>query len=126
MKILTYPVLMLFAFASLLLSCEKEDPNKPDLSQEVLTLNNWIWEEMSIVYLWEDQMPNLDPEYQVDPEEYFYDLLYSADKYSWIVKDYEELAAMFNGVSLSTGMSVSPGRLIDDTQVINKFGFSFR
>jgi len=117
MKTKIFPFLILLAFASIHFSCEKEDPNKPELSEEVLVLNNWIWEGMSDLYLWEDQMPQLDPEYQEDPDAYFYDLLYSADKYSWIVDDYEELSDMFNGVSLATGMSVSPG-MIDDTQVI--------
>ncbi len=117
MKTKILPVLLLITFVSIFLSCEKEDSDKPDLSSEVLTLNNWIWEGMSDVYLWEDQMPDLDPEYQEDPEAYFYDLLYSADKYSWIVDDYEELAAMFNGVSLSNGMSASPG-LMDESQVV--------
>ncbi len=120
MKTEIIPFILLFSLITLLSSCKKDDPvdpNKPDLSEEVLVLNKWIWEGMSDLYLWEDQMPQLDPEYQEDPEAYFYDLLYSADKYSWIVDDYEELSDMFNGVSLATGMSVSPG-LIDDTQVI--------
>lgn len=117
MKTKILPVLLLIAFVSIFLSCEKEDPNKPDLSPEILTLNNWIWEGMSDVYLWEDQMPDLDPEYQEDPDAYFYDLLYSADKYSWIVDDYEELAARFDGVSLSNGMSASAG-LMDESQIV--------
>ncbi|MCP4313235.1 MAG: hypothetical protein GY790_18400 [Bacteroidetes bacterium] len=110
-------LLLLFSSAFIVFSCEK-DPNKPDLSDETLILNKWIWEGMNDVYLWENQIPDLDPEYQEDSEEYFYDLLYSADSYSWIVDDYEKLVAMFAGVSLSTGMSVSPGRF-DDTKVIS-------
>jgi len=117
MKTKIYQAIILIGFASSLISCERFDPNKPDLSSEVLILNNWIWEGMSDVYLWEDQMPDLDPEYQEDPKQYFYDLLYSADKYSWIVDDYEELAAMFDGISQSTGISVNWG-LIDETQII--------
>ncbi len=113
--------LMLIAFTISFSSCKKEDPfdpNKPELSEEVLILNKWIWEGMNDIYLWADQMPDLDPEYQEDPEKYFYDLLYSGDRNSWIVDDYDALIASFNGVSLSTGMSAHPG-LIDETRVIS-------
>ncbi len=104
--------LLLIAFAIIVFSCKKEDPfdpDKPVLSEEVLILNNWIWEGMNDLYLWADQMPRLDPEYQLDPEQYFYDLLYPEDRNSWIEQDYEALLARFSGVSLSTGMSVDPG-----------------
>jgi len=117
MKTKIYPVLILIAFVAIPLSCEKIDPNKPDLSTEVLVLNNWILEGLSDAYLWEDYMPEMDPEYQEDPEKFFYDLLFNEDKYSWIVDDYEELTDMFKGVSLSTGMSVRRG-ILGETQVI--------
>jgi C-terminal processing protease CtpA/Prc len=120
MIIASFRFILLISFAIILSSCKKDDPfdpNKPILSEEVLTLNNWIWEGMNEIYLWVDQMPDLDPEYQEDPREYFYDLLFSADKYSWIVDDYDELIAAFDGVSLSTGMSVRPG-VIGETRVI--------
>jgi carboxyl-terminal processing protease len=120
MNLKGYAFPLLFAFTIILFSCEKEpfDPNKPDLSEEVLTLNNWIWGGMNDVYLWEDQIPNLDPEYQPDPQQYFYDLRYVDDKYSWIVDDHDVLIARFQGVSLSNGMSVHPGR-IDSTRIIS-------
>ncbi len=121
MNIKGIPFLLLIAFTISFSSCEKEnpiDPNKPVLSEEVLLLNNWIWEGMNDIYLWADQLPNLDPEYQEDPEKYFYDLRYSGDKDSWIVDDYDALRARFNGVSLSTGMSAHPG-LIDSTRIIS-------
>ena len=113
-----FPIFLLMASAITLFSCRKFDPNKPDLSEEVLILNNWIWEGMNDVYLWEDQLPNLDPEYQEDPKKYFYDLRYIGDKDSWIVDDYDALKDRFNGISLSTGMSAHPG-LIDGTRVIS-------
>lgn len=81
-------------------------------------LNHWIWKEMNDIYLWDDFLPNLDPEYQEDPHKYFYDLRYSGDRESWIVDDYDALRAMFSGVSLSTGMSAHPG-LIDSVRVIS-------
>jgi len=113
------PVLM-----GLMFSCDKKDdpdpdpdPDKPNLSDEILVLNHWIWDGMNDVYLWEEHLPDMDPDYQEDPEDYFYNLLYSDDSYSWIVEDYDELIAQFSGVSLATGMSVRPG-LLTETQVI--------
>ena len=111
----------IFAASIFLFSCERFkpfDPNKPDLSEEVLILNNWIWEEMNDVYLWADELPDLDPEYQEDPHKYFYDLRNSKDRESWIVDDYDAHIARFHGVSTSKGMSAQPG-LMDSTQVIS-------
>lgn len=105
-----------------LLSCERFS-NKSDLPTETRILNHWIWDGMNDVYLWEAHIPYLDPDYQEDPEKYFYDILYSEDKYSWIVEDYEELAAMFDGVELSTGMSARPGFLKDSTTFISVVEF---
>ena len=100
-----------------LYSCER-GPEKPDLSEETLILNYWIWEGMNDVYLWEQYIPDLDPEYETDPEAYFYKLLYEEDRNSWIVDDYEELVAMFDGIELATGVSARPG-LLGESQVIS-------
>jgi len=108
---ITVPLLL-----ALVTGCE--DRNKPDLPEEILILNHWIWEGMNDVYLWEKYIPNLDPDYQEDPEQYFYDLLYKDDRNSWIVDDYDELVAMFDGVELANGINARPG-LITDTQVIS-------
>lgn len=93
------------------------NPAKPDLPRDVRILNHWIWDGLNDIYLWESTIPNLDPDYQEDPKTYFYDLLYTDDKYSWIVEDYEELAALFDGVELSTGMSARPLILQDSTVI---------
>jgi len=99
-------------------SCEKKTNNGgSDLPEEILLLNNWIWDGMNEVYLWEAFIPNLDPDEEPDPEAFFYKLLYEEDRNSWIVDDYEALAAMFDGVEMSTGMSVDP-RLYTETQVV--------
>ncbi|MEN8227625.1 MAG: S41 family peptidase [Bacteroidota bacterium] len=109
----------------LLSSCEKEpdpkpDPDPdPDIPADILLLNNWIWEGMSEVYLWEAFMPNLDPNKEPDPREFFDKLLYDDDIYSWIVDDYDALVAQLQGgVELTTGMSAYH-RLIEGDQVIS-------
>lgn len=96
-------------------SCDKG----PDLPEETLILNNWIWEGMNDAYLWEAYMPSLNPNTEPDPEAFFYKLLYKDDRDSWIVQDYEELTAMFDGVQLTTGMSVSHYLSVDDYHVIS-------
>lgn len=113
-------LLLLISFTVLFSSCEKEayDPNKPQLSDEVLLLNQWIRTELNDIYLWADELPDLDPNYQEDPKQYFYNLRNAADRESWIVDDYDKHIARFQGISLSTGMSARPG-LIDSTRVIS-------
>lgn len=114
-------ILILSAFLFMIAACERNepdpDPGKPDLPEEILILNHWIWDGMNDLYLWDQNIPDLDPDYQEDPEDYFYDLLYIKDTYSWIVDDYDALIAQFSGVSLSTGMSVRFG-YINETQII--------
>jgi C-terminal processing protease CtpA/Prc len=85
-------------------ACEKEN-NGIDLPKEILILNNWIWDGMNEVYLWEQFIPDLNWREEPDPEAFFYKLLYEEDRNSWIVDDYEELVAMFDGVETTTGMS---------------------
>ena len=103
-----WAVLWVAAMGFILLpSCEK-DSNGSDLPKDILILNNWIWDGMNEVYLWEAFIPDLNWREEPDPEAFFYKLLYEEDKNSWIVDDYEELAAMFDGVETTTGMSARP------------------
>jgi C-terminal processing protease CtpA/Prc len=94
-------------------ACEKEnndinEDNGNDLPKDILVLNNWIWDVMNEVYLWEAFIPDLNWREEPDPEAFFYKLLYEEDRNSWIVDDYEELASMFDGVETTTGMSTRP------------------
>lgn len=89
-------------------ACDKELNNGSDLPKETLILNNWIWEGMNEVYLWEAYIPDINWREEPDPMGFFYKLLYEEDRNSWIVDDYEELVAMFDGVETATGMSADP------------------
>ena len=110
---LVMALIVLFAIPA----CEKELNNGSDLPKETLILNNWIWDGMNEVYLWEAYIPEINWREEVDPEAFFYKLLYEEDRNSWIVDDYEELAAMFDGVETATGMSADPV-LYTENQVI--------
>jgi carboxyl-terminal processing protease len=100
-----------------IVSCEKEINNGSDLPKETLILNNWIWEGMNEVYLWEAQIPDVDWRAEPDPEAFFYKLLFEEDRNSWIVDDFESLAAMFDGVETATGMSADP-KLYTENQIV--------
>ena len=112
-------VLFAIAMMGLILfqACEKEPNNGSDLPKETLILNNWIWDGMTEVYLWEAYIPDINWREEPDPMAFFYKLLSDEDGDSWIVDDYEELAAMFDGVETATGMSVDPA-LYTENQII--------
>lgn len=90
-------------------SCDREEK----LPEDIRILNEWIWEGMNDVYLWNEFVPALDPDREPDPETFFYKLLYEEDKYSWIVDDYDALVNRFSGVELSNGMSLAPARVAE-------------
>jgi carboxyl-terminal processing protease len=97
-------------------NCKKDlnDPDEGDttdiISEATKYINNWIWEVMNEVYLWEVYIPNLDPDLEPDPENFFEKLLYSKDRFSWISDDYEGLMDQYYGVAKSTGYSPAFGR----------------
>ena len=98
-------------------ACEKETNNGSDLPKETLILNNWIWEGMNEVYLWEAYIPDINWREEPDPMAFFHKLLFEEDRNSWIVDDYEKLAAMFDGVETATGMSADP-QLYTENQIV--------
>lgn len=69
---------------------------------EFAEINKWIQESMKEVYYWTDKLPTgigLNQE----PKEYFDKLLYSGDRFSVIVPDYDELINSLNGVNMEAG-----------------------
>ena len=69
-------------------------------------VNDWIYEEMNIYYLWNDKIPK-KPDFTLRPEQFFNSLLYKYDKltnpngdrFSWIQEDYTDLLGSLSGVS---------------------------
>jgi len=66
-------------------------------------VNNWIYENMSYFYYWNDYIPD-NVDYNSDPEDFFKSLLYKrntvdGDRFSWIQKSYVDLKNALQGVS---------------------------
>ncbi|NLZ94960.1 MAG: peptidase S41 [Bacteroidales bacterium] len=69
-------------------------------------VDDWIFEEMNIYYLWNDKLPK-NPDFSAKPDKFFNSLLNTYDKntnpqgdrFSWIQEDYVELLGSLSGVS---------------------------
>jgi len=107
-------LLLAIVAVAILPSCEKD----PDLPRETLIVNNWIWEGMNDFYLWEASIPNLNPNAEPEPREFFNKILYEDDRDSRIYEDYETARAQSDGVEMTTGMSVYP-TMYTETQVVS-------
>lgn len=91
------------AFLMLIFSSCREEELKP--SPQVLEINNFIWENMNDMYLWNDLLPqNIDRNNEFDPEQYFEKLLFKpTDRWSYITDDYQGLINSFKGIEKSFG-----------------------
>lgn len=71
-------------------------------------VNEWIYDEMSIYYLWTDKLPK-SPDYSLIPSKFFTSILYTynatsnpdGDRFSWIQESYVDLLNSLSGVSSS-------------------------
>lgn len=69
-------------------------------------VNDWIHEEMSIYYLWNDKIPRM-PDYSLKPNVFFSSILNTfhpvsnpdGDRFSWIQENYVDLLDNLSGVS---------------------------
>jgi carboxyl-terminal processing protease len=104
-KIILYTLSGLL-FLTLINGCKKDvSGTEEEISEETIAVNKWIYDNMSLYYLWNNEMPvDLDYTKESDSEEYFYKLLYDdKDKYSYITDDYTSLKAEFNGTPITMG-----------------------
>lgn len=112
--ILLFPLFFLLTF--LFTSCDSKDTPVPD-PVEVNTVSQFIYDGMSTLYYWADEVVSKKPAITDDnPEDYFYKILNSTDTqhgWSWITDDVEGLLAGFEGVSLSFGYDLGFA-MIDD------------
>ncbi len=92
-------------------SCTEKESIPQDIE-----IQNFIWKAMNLNYLWLEEVPDLQDnrfrnQEQLNdflrgktPEELFESLLYSGDRFSWIVEDYVALENSFQGLNKTTGM----------------------
>ncbi len=97
---------LVFTGIIFLFSCEEaniEPSSSP--SPEARVINNFIWENLNEVYLWEEFIPqNIDRSQEFDPKDYFEKLLFKpTDRWSFITEDYEGLINSFKGIEESFG-----------------------
>ncbi len=109
--------LILLAFP-LFFACEDEvtDPDDDDdestetvitsAQKKYIQVNGWIWEEMDLWYLWNDMLPEKKSSIEV-PQDYFSDLLYSKDSWSYLAEDYKTWINSLQGISKSLGYSLA-------------------
>ncbi len=110
---------ILFAFTY----CKKDDPTPPvepdkeeapELTQKV---NEFIEEVMGDIYLWADNIPNIDTRYEFDSKAYFDKLLDTEDKWSFLTDDVVALEGSFEGVEKSYGWSLAFGRFSNTNDI---------
>lgn len=123
MKTILKSLLLIFFLAFALQSCEDQDDVEAPANLQV---NDFIWNGLNEVYLWQADVPNLaddrfgsDDEYMSylsgysDPEELFQNLLNkpvskyptsAIDRFSWIVEDYTVLEQQLNGITKNNGL----------------------
>ena len=85
---------------------EPEKQEAPELTQKI---NGFIEAAMNDIYLWNEQVPDIDIRYEFDPEDYFEKLLYEEDRWSYITDDVEALQGSFEGREESFGYSLAFG-----------------
>ncbi|MCF6351004.1 MAG: S41 family peptidase [Flavobacteriaceae bacterium] len=108
-KIITL-ILTIFLLTNLINCTEKEDIPK---NTEV---QNFIWKALNLYYLWQTEIPDLQNDRFNDqndltnfienktPESLFDELLFTEDRFSWIVDDYIALENLFAGTTKNNGM----------------------
>jgi carboxyl-terminal processing protease len=76
--------------------------NDDDHSDGNKYVNNWIYENMELYYLWNTDLPS-SPNKSKAPDEFFNSLLSEEDRFSWIQEDYIELLNSLQGVNKEAG-----------------------
>jgi C-terminal processing protease CtpA/Prc len=87
----------------LLSSCRDNDPDPENFKNGTNEyVNNWIYDNMNLYYYWTDELPDKNISSQ-NPGDFFYNLLSSHDRFSWIQPDFQELLNSLQGITLESG-----------------------
>lgn len=111
--------LMLLALG-ILMGCSEDgptpDPNpdgegtKVEASAKTQKVNKFMKEAMDDLYLWSDDIPNIDYRYENDSKAFFDSLLVEEDRWSYSTDDVEALENSFEGIEKSYGWSLTFGQ----------------
>ncbi len=111
-------VVYVFFLSFFIIGCSESPLPEPENPAEIKTeaskvtqkVNSFIKLVMNDIYLWYNEVPDLDIRYEADSEKYFYKLLSKEDKWSFITDDAKSLEDSFEGVETSFGYSLAFGR----------------
>ncbi len=89
------------------ISCgDKDEPSihAPNSKSDNEITNEWIYDKMKRVYLWNEELPNT-PNYTHSPESFFKSILYNpgsidGDRFSWIEKDQSKSKSLYAEANL--------------------------
>ncbi len=97
LKYRVFALLVLIALVSFQACREDDEPATGDTY-----INNWIYDNMSFWYYWNNQLPE-KPNRNQEPEDFFSSLLSTEDRFSALYDDYEEVLNALEGVSKEAG-----------------------
>ncbi|MBN1767218.1 MAG: hypothetical protein JW842_01785 [Prolixibacteraceae bacterium] len=102
-------LLFILVAAFVVFSCKEDESPEPHIltekEKENRKINQWIIYSLGTYYLWESELPAELEAGAGDPETFFNSLLVEQDKWSYIVDDFEEYFAEFEGTPKSMGFS---------------------
>jgi len=94
-------LLLLFPILLVVSACEKNDDAEKIRNNKIV--NEWIQENMDILYFWNTQIP-AKKDLTLSPSDFFKSLLYTKeDRFSYIAEDFAELSDLLSGVQLEAG-----------------------
>ena len=123
--------LLLLFIVLIIYSCKKEEIDNPVPEEEIdspvpeevsqyQNVNEWIQDNMNLLYLWNTQIPE-KTDLTLYPSDFFKSLLYTEeDRFSFIAEDFAELTNLLNGVQMEAGYDYSLGYA--DKEGKNVFG----
>lgn len=97
----------LFVLISAFVACHDDDDNKITKEEELtLRANQFIHDEMSTFYLWNEEMPNIDYQKEKNTIDYFNKLLFAKDSFSIITDDAQGLLESLSNTNETFGYSL--------------------
>lgn len=98
---------------------EMGDPTNPDSIGDpaAADVNDWIFNTLDFWYFWRTELPT-DQTREQDPNDYFNSLIFSGDRFSILVPDYQTLINSLDGVVLEAGYEIAAVRESENSDVV--------